>query len=372
MPAHVFPTPHVSPSQLKAYQGCPHAWAKVYVDGWPRLSNPAANDGVFVHEVLQRYFEILRATREPSAPDLLESLFLDAMVVCERPVSLESAPRLGQMLGRFGSRFRLPDDYGDLLIEHPFVEQCGTASWPVCGLIDLAILWPNRARVIDWKTGWWMIPAKDRRDDIQVRTYAFAIARQFPEIASIEVDLYYHQWDEQQREPVVFSRDEALEYGDLLEAMIKRIQADTEHAPEPGNHCIFCPYAPDCPAGRRSLACDSDESARSCAEQLLVIERTRALLLGGLKGWLQEREPLRVGDYVFGFEQQTRTTVSKRDTKAFFDRLSAAGLDPWKHLKVDTTGLRAIDEKLRGGLVHETPHTVFRHDKADDDEEEAK
>jgi len=97
--------------------------------------------------------------------------------------------------------------------------------------------------IIDYKTGKIYDSHKD-----QAHLYATQCMSHFPQCKTVLVEFWYFDQDGHV-EPYKFRRAEQKQMQKYWEKAVKPMMSDVEFIPRPGNHCRWCQFADQCPAG---------------------------------------------------------------------------------------------------------------------------
>lgn len=194
-----------SATSLKTWDNCPRLYKAKYVDKIvPYVPNAAAERGVAIHEKLEHAVETGQPPADVWTPDGLIPTLHKAKAVVETAVALtENLTPTGF-------------DSND--------------AW-LRGKIDVLVMGPHKALVIDWKTG------KVRPDKIQADMYTGMI-HAIQDNMDMEVDFRLVYVDQKQVVPL--TRDNGA-----LDRTIKRavqVENDKDYLPQPGWLCRYCDF----------------------------------------------------------------------------------------------------------------------------------
>jgi RecB family exonuclease len=89
--------------------------------------------------------------------------------------------------------------------------------------------------LIDYKTG------KERDYDKQLELYGLGGFKTFPQVDVVEAEIWYT--DQGKIDGLKFQKAEAPALEKTWEKRVKKMMADTEFRPRPGNHCRWCPFS---------------------------------------------------------------------------------------------------------------------------------
>lgn len=193
-----------SASSLETWTNCPRLWKAKYIDKVvPYVEHPAAKRGTEIHEKLETG---LQTGMEPddiwTPPGLIEKLHRRG---ASAEVKVGVAPD-GEPVEFDSEEVRLR------------------------GVMDVYLATGDAALVLDWKTG--KVRPKKIQADVYT-TFAQALAgRKVPvEFRFVYVD---------QRQVVPLNRDDKAP--ERIWDLIRQVEEDTEHLPQPGWLCRFCDY----------------------------------------------------------------------------------------------------------------------------------
>lgn len=217
--------------------------------------------------------------------------------------------------------------------------------------LDHALLFPedNRLVVQDYKTDIWL-PSQSQIDDPssrfnqQARKYAWAAWRAFFNAEVVEVVfpfIRYCAFGKVATRKLVFYKDDILQIEEQELAKIRYIEATTEFAARPGDHCASCAFRDtSCPVMVEEIVDDPEVIARKFLYQRVQQElmRDRLKEYVGLYGWTGELAALRAQ-----FEQGES---EKPDMQKVWSILEDVGYErPWAVLTLSKTDAKGLLDK---------------------------
>lgn len=257
MPAATDLSKRLSASSISTYDACPMQF-KLERD-WkiPGEASAAMKYGGAMHLVLKSYYDSVRAGREMTEHDLIES-FRSALQ--ETRISEDYQYRLYETQGvaqlrRFLASNRELPVPTILHTEESFEIKIGEAV--IRGRIDRMDDANGRVIITDYKTG---KPKSQEDADESLQLSIYALAAQEKWGYAIEHLTFYNL----EENTCIVTRREALQLKEAhmkVEEVAARI-AEGDFDPNPGFHCRFCAYNSLCPATEKRLYKNVDASSK--------------------------------------------------------------------------------------------------------------
>lgn len=144
-------------------------------------------------------------------------------------------------------------------------------------------------------------------------------------------------------------RAQVHDFRRTLEAALAKLDhgvSTGEWKATPGSHCQFCPARGECPIPREELPPDiaTAGQAAEVGARIIVLEDELKDLKKHAKAYVEENEPIEVGDQIFHLvATETESPRSKDDIKA---AIRQGGLNPDDYYKT-TRGMRFKREKRK-------------------------
>lgn len=153
------------------------------------------------------------------------------------------------------------------------------------GYVDACAQNQNIVVIVDWKTN-----KSSFVNEEQLKIYALALARLYPDATFFDCHFYYVMPDFYDR--FTYYRDELYEFEAELYDIAQKINSTKEFLPAPGGHCSHCQYVDKCPAARdlQIIPVNSLETAIKIASQIYAAEALVKQAKEKLKTWLIEND----------------------------------------------------------------------------------
>jgi hypothetical protein len=239
-------------------------------------------------------------------------------------------------------------------VEHALaVDQTGTlVEWDAAeafirGRLDLVTVAGPHATVLDWKSGWVSEDEEGLRVAWAPGLYAALLWAWAPRLEAVTIEYHYLRTGRVVR--VELTRADATETLGWARALATRIATalaapddPAAFPPRPSTACGTCSWVNRCSAGQAALEAleeipiADDVEAGRLAGLLLAGEARIGRLRERLKHYLEDRDPLALGDLAVGFFP----TSGRYDARAVARVMAETGADPWPLLSVDSRALR--------------------------------
>lgn len=357
-----------SHTQLEEFR-CPLRWKRRRIDREPEPVSDALLKGRLAHDVVAAYLRHLLEHRLETDVTAIDEIAKRSFFEPTQPHGLPFSEfqEILRMAKAFAGRFVF--DYRTTVeIEQPWALELGDNAY-FWVILDLLQIDGVRAIITDFKTDWHVRAQTDLEHDSQLHTYCWAVHREFPHITEFTVRLDFL------RHGVVREAEFNLEVVDEADTMIRAsvaaIQREKLFQPNPGKHCGFCPYVASCeyPGSVPNLTViATPEQARAIAAKVIVLEEQVKRLKNALKDWSTHWGPVEAEGIVFGYH--LTESYGLDDPRAFYDAMTAAGLDPWDFLTVTGSKVKRIMhsedlQNVAGHLVIDKSYTRFSSKKAE-------
>lgn len=216
-------------------------------------------------------------------------------------------------------------------------------GWKVRGKLDLAEIAGGEGYVRDYKTGLGYPTKEQHEQDFQQQFYGLLLLEGVPEgesvplgrgLAGVHLNAVFPRITDDAGH--WFTRHAYKDRGQVhdFRRTVESALAKLDHGLEtgqwkasPGSHCQFCPASGECPipTSERPTVIATPGQAAEVGERIIVLEDELSGLRKMAKGWVEEGEPIRVGDFEFALVAETSQTADKQAIRA---ALAGAGLDP--------------------------------------------
>ena len=288
-------------------EGCPAMVYALTVEGREGPSFEGAMRGHAVHEVFAAYVHHLARAGRETDWEVIEQITDDVLAgypeisFTERREVREQAANIGR-----GFIFEPAALYG---VEESFHADftINSTTYGITGRLDLLEVWGDegRARITDLKSNHAIPSDAALREDYQLRTYAYLVMANLPEVDTVEGRLWFTRYGVYRPKGDLFqmTREEVPEF----EAHVKlRLAAHFSGALRrryvPGNHCVYCPRRKpgDCNVWRSYHETTpppplTEKQAVRLARQLKVLEDSADVRKALLKEYAREHGPVSVG-----------------------------------------------------------------------------
>jgi RecB family exonuclease len=315
-------------SLLAKHDKCPHS-AFLYLkhkDGAP--SHPKTRGSVF-HLFMQRATDWMVTESEPMMPGEVATELADSIMADElAPLSAEEQDVVRQCAWNWAEATVL--DLEALVGTEVDVE-LEVGGIKVTGRIDRVEVSGSTMYLRDAKTSLHVMRQEETERNFQRLLYSLAVIEGtapglgFSLGAGI-TDVWFtfeyprHRTDEG---PLIMreagsTRYELSEFRRSLERNVAALERsfETDEWPAvPGSWCSECPAQSECPIPmhlRPVLEIESAEDARDAFAWLQALDRMKAPIQSGLRGWVKEHEtPVYLGDYAFDAAVTRSTPINK-------------------------------------------------------------
>jgi len=240
----------LSASAIEIYEECPLRFKLEREWNLPRDVPASLHYGAAMHRILHTFYDAQRYEREIGDDDLLEQFRADlaSLGIADR-YQYELYLRQGkEQLRQFFEWARGAKPPEVIETERRFELQVGSAK--LAGRVDrIDRTGPDTVAIVDYKTG----KPKSQEDadkSLQLSLYALAARETWGKRAD---RLIFHNLEN--NTPVYTTRTDAeLEEAKLRVQEVAEGIARGEFPPDPGYHCVFCPYRNLCPATEKAVA----------------------------------------------------------------------------------------------------------------------
>ena len=187
----------LSVSQYRTFAECPWRYREVYLRKAVTVTSPFLEFGRLEHAAIQAYVKHLVAARKDAAPEDVEAVWAAFVAQHPEPIPEEMWTEAKHLLHRFASGFRLEvDSVWDTEVEMALNWDGAPVGWWdeavwMRAKADLVQVDSFTGDVEDWKTA--RVPLSERalQEDLQARTYAWALWRHNPKLDPIRVHFHY-------------------------------------------------------------------------------------------------------------------------------------------------------------------------------------
>lgn len=251
--------PVYSHSRLSTFEKCPLQYRFRYVDRIKRdTQGIEAFMGNRVHEVLERLYRDLMASRRPSLEELVALYHRNWQDEFSEDVRIVRTERTADDYRRAGERC-LVDYYGRY---EPFgqattlgledrvtvtLDRPAAAGYQVQGYIDrLALAGPGIYEIHDYKTSATLPSDADLRRDRQLTLYQMGVQERYPDAREVRLVWHYLAFDREltaRRSSAEIDRHRRQAIG-----VIEAIEEARDYPPHVSALCRWCEYRDICPA----------------------------------------------------------------------------------------------------------------------------
>ena len=357
-------------SSLSKYEMCPAAY-KFMIDNTPTLDAAIMQDGSAAHRVYEAYATHCLEAGVDSDITMMPGIAHACGVTPGSALyNAVVAPWLeaGHLFPK--SEIIGVEEFIVINRKGEQVEPDAPDAW-LHGTIDVLRTVPDDSsamRIVDYKTGF-----SSDANPLQMRIYALLVMTAYPHINTVECEFDYTRFNVQRSKTI--TRDEYEDIWSLVESIVNAIEADTEFAPRPGEHCLTCQWRHACKAAPECVnAIKCDDDARKAVEAISLLQRDLESQKDLLRAWCTERGPVTHNGVTWGHHAQGDDGFD--DAKAFVDACDTAGIaQPFVFLSVNNTKAK----KLRKRGTWPTPlaeilvnrrNTEFRGKKVGNEEKE--
>lgn len=345
--------PPISYTRAKLYEQCPARFKAEYLDGKKPERGLPLRVGVFLHEVLDRYFKHLIATDQASDYPAMERIFeeawagepgqdfiesdrdeiVDLMVKTRESILLEDRTRV------VGSEVMIAVD-----------EKWIKVDWdsPLAAVrlkIDrLEVDSEGRALVWDYKTGHKMEEAEDSR---QLKLYGAIVRAVVPGITAVAGELFYAR--QQKLKRAQYSDDELADALRWIISLRVRLEESMRQGYWPeriGAGCMECPVSESCGARAKlqpgELPPRNKEEAQELLARFIGVDRDYTSLQERLRLWISINGPLELGGVVV---EMAPKEILEFPLERLEVSLKSVGQELLRFVKADNTKLKAAARK---------------------------
>lgn len=233
------------------------------------------------------------------------------------------------------------------------------------GRVDSAIVEDEYTLcIIDNKSSWQIYSP----DTFQLRFYAWAMSKFFPEFPNIRVSIYFIRYGHWEKADFTFSNFSNIERSVLI-AADQAWDADLG-TPSPGKVCMYCDWAMSCPMAEKTVdVFTTKEEAILAAQKYHVMKRQCEVLAKKMRKFVEmSGEPIVLNDNEFyGFKETKRRSA---DVSTVL-KLLKTHPDLEQILSVGITKLQRLPKELREKVpVNIETGTEFKHHERGEDDED--
>jgi len=140
-------------------------------------------------------------------------------------------------------------------------------------------------KIVDWKSN-----KSNFIDEKQLKIYALALSKKYPDAETFECFFFYVNQDYYDR--YFFYRDEIDEFENELFDTAQGINSTKEYKPTPGSHCSHCQYIEKCPTAKNLevVAVNDMQTALTAAERIFAAESLVDIAKERLKSWMIDND----------------------------------------------------------------------------------
>jgi len=209
------------------------------------------------------------------------------------------------------------------------------------GKLDFVEFDGNRARLVDYKTGYSV-----DHDPFQMDVYAWLLFTLDDALQEIDVEIDHVRHNIQRVD--TYERRDAHAIEESIYDAIAKIDADTQFKPAPGPHCLHCPYAAQCDA--EPIVPDgailTEDQARAAVETLAILNRDMKATKDALREYCVTHGNVIHNGAEWGFHGQGGDGFD--DAERFFAAALESAIDPWAYLRVDATKVKKLMDRRTG------------------------
>ena len=349
-------TRYWSYSRFEDYSTCPYRYRLKRIEKVPETTSPALWQGRILHTIILRYTQHLLRTGQATDITAIDTIARDVYYGEPHGLPLESFHDILTLARKHAESTILPPAL--VSAEEIWAIPVGEQDVMLLVLDQLSIE-GSTAEVVDYKTDWHLRTTAEVARDAQLRYYAWAVTRLYPQVDTIRCVMRFvrHQRDRE----VVFAADDVAGVEDEIRAQIARITSDTEFRPLPGATCQRCGYFDRCPAAPKHpdiVRIATPDDAERVAGEIAVLEQQVAARKAALKEWTAQAGPVTVNGMTWGHLLSESAGVD--DVRAFMDRLGDRAIT---YLAVDARRLRGMPDDERSliqDLLVDRSRTSFR------------
>ncbi len=328
----------------------------------PHTNQAALDRGTAVHDCLER---MLKAVAQGSVQRPEEVDVDDIITQAPSDVREEVRMLVDQWLNQFGGFDQILGV--EVLMDSTIISKAESPdglAHKIGGRLDVVVADPDdheAGHVWDWKTAWYVPPAQDLVDDLQVVTYALMASDRYG-WTKVTVNLYFARWGVTRT--VTFDL-EAIEWADkkIHRAILEFIAWEAEAAElgdeerRPGKWCVGCPLLNSCDTPAPQVI-KNQEDFEQAGGLILKNERQGPAVKAALAEYLAEQpEGTELAAGGFKFSLGLTGTQKIEDAESLAAIVIEHGEDPWKLFNIDRSKLKAAFGR-RPGLEQAVSHLV--------------
>jgi hypothetical protein len=315
-------------SLLAKYADCPLS-ARLQEQG-VNFNTHAQARGTIAHTFCERVIaECVESGERTYPPEMGKDLMGELIAESGLPVPPQEFDALMAMAWKFCAERSFDPEHVVDLEQTLTLEVEGVT---ITGRPDYLAIRDREGEVRDFKTSWAIPGEAAVAGTFQGRLYGRMVFAAFPHLSQVTVIIDPLRWGEGAAREAVITRSDLPDMDAYLGNLIRRVvksREDDYWEASPGSWCAVCPDPRQCPipaAERGEGGIVDTEAAKSAAAWLTATEARASAIKKALRSYVDENEPVRVGDLEFAFKLRSDSEQCI-DKDALKQAMKGAGLD---------------------------------------------
>ncbi len=341
-------------SQMRQFADCRLAWKLAKIDKVPEEKSLPMLVGGACHSAIEAYSEACWRSRLPSDAAIIPEIVAGIRGDDKKPVSAEIRTEVVALMEKFAGSFAVIGSELQFEGQMAFTPDWSPAEWfgkdvrfrAIADLMDFDRA-GEKVSVTDFKTGWKIDPSSEVEDNLQLRIYALAAALKAPWASEFRVRLWHVRFAYEQG-PFVIHRDEIDGIRAEVEERMAEMDAETEFAASPGEHCQRCGFRRSCPAYKASGRTEEiPEDSRELAAAFAFAKARVKVLEEAVKARVSVA-PIELGNgkvLTFVGEQKTEVVQLEPLVRALLNVGVTKG-DVWSEMSLSKTAVEKLLRKV--------------------------
>jgi hypothetical protein len=336
--------------------------------------SPQLHEGRIVHDAAAAYIRSCChqgvETDLSAIPALVRQVFFDPAADEPHSLPAERVVEIESVLQRWAEHTRIDAEHTAAVEEvwAPPVRSLQPAPY-FYAILDHLLLAGDEAIIRDYKSDRHLRSEAEVQGDLQVWSYCWAVAQQFPHVKHFRVEMDFLRHGVVREAEFGLGVVEATE--ELLAQRITQIRGFRQRRDFPAiacDQCQWCGFQGECPILRAeadpTTIRDADDAAAAAAA-LHVLEARRTKLRDLLAAYTAEAGPVQVGSLAYGHHIAHGVTIDDVREAVRILEAEGHGAVAWDALRFDSQKLSRILRNPDIGpeiehLAVDTSHSSFR------------